>query len=825
MKTPTRFALALIAAALVCASAQAASPTVGVILPRGAQRGTEVELNFLGDRLADVQEAFCYSPGFTFDKFTVVNNNHVKAKVKIAPDCRLGEHAFRLRTATGISELRTFFVGALPTVECANPPPLEFGKPQKVPLNATVQGIVNAEQAHYFAVDCKKGQRLTAEVEAMRLGNTLFDPFIAIFNTKRFELAVSDDAAIAGQDGVASIIVPEDGEYIIQIRETSFGGNGNCHYRLHVGAFPRPLACLPAGGKPGEELEVTFLGDVKGPFKQKVKLPAAAPLKFGLFAEDDGGICPSPVPFRLGNHDNAVEMEPNDSHGAATPFDPRVQAVSGVIERPGDIDFYRFTLKKGETFDVNCFARRLRTPLDPVMVLYNFNGGAIVGNDDSGGPDSYFRITAPNDAEYVLSIQDHLGKGGPEYAYRVEFTPVKPSLLVTIPKVDGNNAQNQDRQSIAVPRGGRMACLLYTPRTNFGGELVIEAQRLPQGVKLNAGNVAPNVDVLPVVFEAAADAPLAGALCDIQARHADPQQNIRGHYRQHVDLVYIQNQGGYTSYTADQAAIAVTQELPFSVRIEEPKVPLVQNGSMNLKIVAERKEGFAGPISVYMLWNPPGVGSASGVTIQPNQTEILYPINANGGAPTRQWKIAVIAVAGVPSGPVWTSSQLATLEVAAPFVAMTMDRPAVEQGQETDLVCKVHVSTPFEGPAKVRLLGLPHAVTASELDLTKDMQQLIFKVKTDKASPPGQHQNIFAQVVVSASGEPIVHNVGGTVLRIDPPPPPKPTAPAAPQPTAAAPQPAAPQPAATKPAEKPLTRLEKLRKEQEERAKGEKPPK
>ena len=37
--------------------------------------------------------------------------------VKIAADCRLGEHAFRLRTATGLSELRTFWVGALPVVD------------------------------------------------------------------------------------------------------------------------------------------------------------------------------------------------------------------------------------------------------------------------------------------------------------------------------------------------------------------------------------------------------------------------------------------------------------------------------------------------------------------------------------------------------------------------------------------------------------------------------------------------------------------------------------------------------------------------------------
>ena len=48
-------------------------------------------------------------------------------------------------------------------------------------------------------VEAKKGQRISAEIEAMRLGATLFDPYIAILDAKRFELAISDDAALLGQ--------------------------------------------------------------------------------------------------------------------------------------------------------------------------------------------------------------------------------------------------------------------------------------------------------------------------------------------------------------------------------------------------------------------------------------------------------------------------------------------------------------------------------------------------------------------------------------------------------------------------------------------------
>ena len=56
---------------------------------------------FNGARLSDAKDIFFYSPGFELKKLEVVNDNQVKATVKIAPDCRLGEHAMRVRTCDG----------------------------------------------------------------------------------------------------------------------------------------------------------------------------------------------------------------------------------------------------------------------------------------------------------------------------------------------------------------------------------------------------------------------------------------------------------------------------------------------------------------------------------------------------------------------------------------------------------------------------------------------------------------------------------------------------------------------------------------------------
>ena len=815
MRRLLSYLLSLCALCALCGELSAASPTLGGIQPRGAQRGTEAVLTFSGSRFADAQEVLVYYPGITVKKMEVVNDATLKVTATIAPDCRLGEHAFRVRTATGISDVRTFWVGALPVVEEVEPNS-EFDKPQPIPLNVTVHGVVQNEDQDYFVVECKKGQRLSVEVEAMRLGVTFFDPYVAILDSKRFELVMGDDSPTANQDAGCSVVIPADGKYIIQIRESAFGGNGACQYRLHIGTFPRPTAVVPAGGKPGEELEVTFLGDPSGPIKQKVKLPATADEHFRVHCQTADGVHPNGFKFRVANIPNVIESGTNVNVATAT-AGVAPCAFNGVVSKPAEVDYFKFTAKKGETYDFHCYARRLGSPLDPILYIGNAQGATITGNDDSGGPDSYFRYTIPADGEYTLWVQDHLKKGGPDYFYRVELTPVAPVAITTIPRVDGNNPANQDRQTITVPKGGRYATLIIASRGDFGGPLNIGIEKLPPGVTLTAEQMEAGLNIIPVVFDAKADAAVGGHLTGITATHADPKTPVP--WRTAFDAAFVISQPGQTVYTRhnfDRTAIAVGEAAPYSIEVIEPKVPLVQNGSYNLRIVAKRAEGFKGPITVFPLWTPPGLGIQGSAVIPEGQTECLLPMNAAPNAAVRKWKTVVHAVADAGKGAVWTSSQLFTLEVTAPIVSLTMERPAVEQGKDTQLFCKVALTGTFDGKAKVTLIGLPAKTTTQVVEITKDTKEFSFPIVADKTSPAGQH-NVFAQVVIDRAGELITGNTGGTQLRIDVPLPPK----VAVTPTPPTPNPMTPKPPTppTMP-EKRLTRLEQLRKEAEEREKA-----
>lgn len=799
--------------------ALAASPALNDVTPKGAQRGTEVALTLTGANLADAQEVLLDTPGLVVAKTEVVNPTTVKLTVTIPADCRLGEHGFRLRTATGVSDLRTFWVGALPVVNEVEPNTL-FEAAQPIPLNVTVHGVVTGEDVDHFVVDCKKGQRLSVEVEGMRLGVAFWDPFVAILDARRFELALNDDSTLLGQDSGCSIVVPADGKYTVLVRDSSYGGSGACKYRLHVGTFPRPTAVVPSGGKPGEEVTFRFLGDPAGEIAQKVKLPAVADPQFRLHCVTPDGVSPTGFRVRVTDLPGVVESGANLTYALATPG-VAPGAFHGVVSKPGESKFFAFPAKKGQAFDAQCYARRLGSALDSVLVVARADTGApLASNDDAGGPDSAFRFTAPEDGQYILTVSDHLKKGGPDYFFRVEVAAVAAKTVTAVPYVNGNNISDQTLQTLTVPRGGRVATIVNVTRADWGGPAAVGFEKLPAGVTLSADPVDPGQSVAAVVLEAKADAPLAGVLTGLAALPTDGKTLAASRLNFDACFNIGVNNTPFHRYGTERLAVAVAEAAPFAVNAVEPKAPVPQNGSLNVKVVVTRSPSFKGAITLTPLFTPPGMGITGSTVVPEGATEASIFMNAAPNAVARQWKTAFVANAATPTGVVWTSTQLFTVEIAPPFVTFAQERAAAEQGSPARVFGKVVVARPFEGKATVKLVGLPAKAATPDLELTKATTELGFAVATDKATPAGKH-NLFVQVTIPLNGEFVVQNVGGGEFRVDVPLPPK-VAPAAPVAVAAPPKPVAPV-AVAPPTAKPLTRLEQLRKEQDEREKAGKP--
>ena len=744
----------------------ATQPRLNSTTPPGGERGTELEIRLNGSRLDDAQEVVFYRPGIEVAKLDV-RTNSVKARLRIAKDCPLGEHHLRVRTATGISELRTFYVGPFPLLD-ETEPNNDLAKPQKVAVNTTVHGVIADEDVDSFVIAAKRGDRISAEIEAMRLGRSMFDPHLAIYDSKGALLAKADDTALLMQDCFVSLMAPKDGTYTIQVRETSYGGNAQFAYRLHLGNFPRPTAVYPAGGMAGERLIVRFIGDPLGEFGQTIRLPASRDDKFGAFANSGGVESPSPNWIRVSTFSNVLETADNHTAEKATPAEAGPIALNGIISRSGERDWFRVKGKKGEALELNVYARRLRSPLDSVLEVHDDDGNTLASNDDAAGPDSSLKFTPEGDGDFFVLVKDQLGNGGADFVYRVEITKTEPSLALNIPQVARNDSQT--RQYISVARGNRFATLIAARKNNFNGDLTLAMEGLPTGVKMVADTMPENVNQMPIVFEAASDAPVAGKLLDLTATHASDKRTVKGSFHHDVELVEGPNNTFYYGTKVDQLYVAVTKELPFKIRIVEPKVPLLQSGNLNLKVTAERSAGFTEAINLKMVWNPPGVNTVTDINIPKGKGSVELPLSAKSDAATRNWKIAVLGSATVAGGTVWTSTQLASLEVAPPILLGKIDPVNTNPGQSAKLICKLEQKEPFEGKASVKLLGLPDKVTTPDVDVTKDSTEAVFNLTVDPKCSNGSHKALFCRVTFKRDNEELTQDIAkGGVLRIVPP--------------------------------------------------------
>lgn len=762
----------------VVGTAGAVDPNLDYVLPNGFQRGTEATATFYGRRLEDVEEVMIYQPGVKVLSIGEKKDRTVTAKLKIEPSCELGEVQYRLRSRTGLSELATFYVGPFPQVEEQEKKTEnnDVKAAEKIGKNVTVLGKVAVEDVDHYLVEAKKGENLSVEIEGIRLARrtrSLFDPYLAILDQDGKLLKRTDDSSLLIQDTFITLVAPYTGNYIVQVRESSFLGRNDL-YRLHVGNFPRPHAVYPAGGKAGQSVDVTFIGDAGGNFGQSVQLPEDynPRLNYGVFPERKGLIAPSGNPVRIAQFENVLEKEPNNSTKEST-WDAQHETVpvafNGLIEKDGDQDYFKFKAKKGQRLLFNCYSRRLRSRLDTAIYLYDDKGKYLTGRTDSGGADANFEYTIKDDGYYHVRVVDELGNHGPDCAYRVEVTEQEPDVHIYLP--DTARYDTQTRKNIIVARNNRFAVLFYNRKENFSEDLIFGTKNMPPGMKMIAGVWPKATTQYPVVFEAAADAPLAGALGDVTVTTPkDAKTQVKGGVWQDYELVQDGNRGVFYETFTDKIAFAVVEELPFKLNVEVPKTPIVQYGTKYINLSVERKKGYNEDILVYNLFKPSGIGSSSYVRIPKGKDSASFYFSANSGAAVGTWKMAFIGQATVDGGRAWSSTELFDLEIAPYFVTGKIPLVTTTQGQDCKLVCEVSQKTPFEGKAKVTLGSLPNGATAEPQFITKDSKEIIFDVKISDSAKIGYDRDVFCDLEIEKNGEKILQRFAyGGRLRIDPP--------------------------------------------------------
>ncbi|HEX3151839.1 MAG TPA: PPC domain-containing protein [Gemmataceae bacterium] len=795
-------------------NSEAGAPRLSRLYPPGGQQGTSVEVEFTGRGLDQPKEILFYESGITVESMTPVETTtapngkpqpvepgtRVRVKMKLAADCPLGAHGLRIRTGGGLSEYQRFFVGPFPTVEENEVVSKQRNDTREtampVPVNSTVLGRLNdPTDVDCYRVEVKRGQRVSAEVEAARLGvdRGIPDLFMTIYDAAGKKLASADDSALFVQDPVLSVLADRDGPYFVEVRHSTFNGAGEV-YRLHIGTFTRPTAIYPSGGQAGEELKVQILGDPKGKWEQSVCLPKT-PGDFAFAAHDAGGPAPTPNRLRVSPFPNVLEVEPNnnpDEVSSSSTVDLPA-AFNGVIDKPGDVDCFRFRAKKGEQFRFHALAQALGSPVYPVIWIKPIGGKAAVIRATDSRPnqlgyapsnglnreshDPVLEWTAPADGEYVVGVEDERGEGGSDYVYRVEASPAADAVYTYIAPEPDNQQLPQLRQSISVAAGNRTTVQVGVFATNrpFNGELELVGVNLPKGVTVHAPKITPGITKVPVVIEAEGGATPQAALVDLVVRPVGGA-NLTSGYRQTILMNAYGNNDYYLHVPIDRLAFAVTEPAPFRIEVEEPKSALVQNGETMLKFTVHRDKGFDGPVTVLMEARPTGINTATPVVVPAGSTEGTYVLGASRNATAGTQQITLTAMSGTGrrgyndgEGRSYVASQMFKLTIAEPHVEARIPRTSIERGKSTTLVCKLNHLQKFEGPARVTLARLPRGIELVETnkEITAADKEVTFTLKATQDALVGNYQGIVLDVTVMDKGQSVRQMSGYGILRVD----------------------------------------------------------
>ncbi len=797
MKRFFKLPLALAASALGLSIASAAEPTVRTLSPIGMERGTEVSVEVVGEELADVHQVLFYSPGLEAKDVKSVDGKKATFKVVASKEAECELHAFRLVTKNGLSNLRLFSVSPLQSLaekEDNN----SFNNAQLIKLNSSVDGNIQSEDVDYFAVEVPQGEMISVEMEGLRHNylNNLFDPFVAIYDDQGKELTSSDDATLVQQDCVCGVIAPQNGRYVIEVRDASYGGSRESFYRLHVGNFARPVAIYPSGGRAGELLKTTCIDSLGNTWEELFQLPKDPNPKFKVWSTRGKVIPPSPNFLRVDGLENVMEVEPNEIIENLAVTESFPAALNGCLQNPEDRDSFVFAAKKDQTLDFRLIARDvLRSPVDGVVEVNKFKGGRVSSSDDSGGPDSAFTFKAPEDGKYVAVVRNHLSKGGPQFVYRLEITLPAPKLTTTI--------KEQERyvsQSIVVPRGARMAVDVLLDRKNIAGDAQIVIPDLPPGLEQLAAVVNEKTNHVQFMLRAKPDAQNLGKLVDLSARIKTDKAEVVGHMDQRTQIIRGQNNRDVWGINSEKLAVTINEPVPFDIEVVQPQVPLVRDGTLPLIVKLKRVGDFKRAVRLKVLDTPSGVTASTSITIAEGQDQVELPLTANGKASIGNWPVTILATTKVgDNSTVTVASEFINIETQDKLFDFEFSKTMAELGKPAKVIVGVDLTREVGGKVEVEVVGLPPGTTMEQtkLPLGKDTKKLTYTLTIPSTAKAGSFKTIACRGTVT-SDKGVITQVNGTgEVQIDPP-----------RPGAKDKKPVA--------SDKPLTRLEELRKQREE---------
>jgi hypothetical protein len=551
------------------AIAQLPGTQLSSLFPPGGQRGAELDVRIAGgdqddvDRLLFSHPKITASPKMTAgDELAVSERIPAQFHVQIAADVPSGVYEARVVGRFGVSNPRAFSVGEFKELVDRG------GNSRKeeslgLEVSRTVSGTIDNESRDYFKISLDAGQRVLIDCAAQRIDSRLDASIVMADHTGR-ELLRSND--YRGTDPFLDFTAPTAGEYFLTLFDCLYRGGGDYFYRLTVHSGPHVDFVFPPSGVAGSDDSYTVYGrNLPGGHPSEVScdgvqleqlqvnlpIPARDKLSGISFASAvqpatsllDSVPCSissiTPVTLFVASQPISREQEPNDEPEQACLVSVPCEVV-GQFYQPRDVDCIRFEAKQGSVYSIDALAHRLGQDIDPRFLIHKITTDAkgqtkeklLVNVDDSKSrnqrigadydtstDDPAYRLVVDEDAIYRVMLWDQSGsaQADPRRLYRLVVREEQPDFrLVVVPIALGTPA-NQNVVRLGAPSlrqsGTTMFSVVVERLGGFAGDIHVEAEGLPAGVRCRGAVLGARMTAANLIFEASPDATTwAGAI-------------------------------------------------------------------------------------------------------------------------------------------------------------------------------------------------------------------------------------------------------------------------------------------------------------------------